>query len=47
MWFDLIRIEDVVRIAFGEERDRIEAAINPADGIETPILDGPAPAQAK
>lgn len=47
MWFDLIRIEDVIRTAFAEEQDRIDDAINTSDtDPELPILAGPAPKQA-
>lgn len=44
MWFDLIRIEDVVRTAFAEEQDRIDGSVNSVEtSPELPILAGPAP----
>lgn len=48
MWYDLIRLEDVVRTAFAEEQDRIDDTINTDDTKpELPILAGPAPAAGK
>lgn len=44
MWYDLIRLEDVVRTAFAEEQERIDDAINIDEKMpELPILAGPAP----
>lgn len=45
LWYDMIRVEDVIRTAFGEELRKIHDAINAAE-METPILHGPAPAKA-
>jgi uncharacterized protein YfdQ (DUF2303 family) len=45
MWYDLIRLEDVVRTAFAEEQERIDDSINNDDKLAlVPILAGPAPA---
>jgi uncharacterized protein YfdQ (DUF2303 family) len=40
LWFDLIRVEDVLREAFNDELLKIEGEI----GKDTPIFNGPAPA---
>jgi len=39
MWFDLVRVEDVLKQAFTDEEAKIREAIG-----ETPVLHGPAPA---
>lgn len=38
MWFELVRIEDVLKQAFADEEEKIRQAVG-----ETPVLHGPAP----
>jgi uncharacterized protein YfdQ (DUF2303 family) len=48
LWFDLVRLQDVLKEAFNDELLKIEGEVNSADGAEdgitTLIYNGPAPA---
>lgn len=51
MWFDLVRLDDVLKEAFNDELMKIEGEVNGSDGpaaasalLKTPIYNGPAPA---
>lgn len=51
LWFDLVRMQDVLKEAFNDELLKIEGEVNGRDGderdpkqVRTPIYNGPAPA---
>lgn len=44
LWFDLVRLQDVLKEAFNDELLKIDGEVNGDTEVNTPIYNGPAPA---